>query len=96
MDKELFDKLIESVEQMNAIERGEMQPANVHRHHLPDVRSLREASGMKQGEFADIVGVSPSLVQSWEQHRRVPAGSSLKILLMLERNPALINELRTI
>lgn len=96
MDKELFNKLVESVQQMNSIERGEMQPAKVHRHHLPDVRSLREASGMKQGEFANVVGVSPSLVQSWELNRRVPAGPSLKILLMLERNPALINELRAI
>ncbi|MFT4274687.1 MAG: NadS family protein [Pantoea sp.] len=96
MEKELFEGLVESIKQMNAIEKGEMEPARVHRHHLPNVKSLREASGMKQDEFADVVGVSISLVQSWEQERRIPSGSSLKILLMLERNPALINELRAI
>lgn len=96
MEKELFEGLVESIKQMNAIEKGEMEPARVHRHHLPNVKSLREASGMKQDEFADVVGVSISLVQSWEQERRIPSGSSLKILLMLERNPALINELRAL
>ncbi|EOK1143063.1 TPA: NadS family protein [Klebsiella pneumoniae] len=96
MEKELFDQLVESMEQMVAIEKGHMAPAAVHRHHLPDVKTLRAASELTQGEFADAVGVSPSLVQSWEQNRRVPSGSSLKLLLMIERNPALLNELRTI
>lgn len=81
---------------MVAIEKGEIQPASVHRHHLPNVKSLREASGMKQEEFALAVGVSPSLVQSWEQNRRVPSGSALKILLMIERDPAIINDLLVI
>ncbi|MEG3131086.1 NadS family protein [Pantoea cypripedii] len=96
MEKELFEGLVESIKQMNAIEKGQMEPARVHRHHVPNVKSLREASGMKQDEFAEVVGVSASLVQSWEQDRRIPSGSSLKILLMLERNPAIINELRAI
>lgn len=96
MDKELFNDLVESMEQMVAIEKGEIQPARVHRHHLPNVKSLREASGMKQEEFALAVGVSSSLVQSWEQNRRVPSGSSLKILLMIERDPAIINDLLVI
>ncbi|WP_313686475.1 NadS family protein [Pantoea sp.] len=96
MEKELFEGLVESIRQMNAIEKGEMEPARVHRHHVPNVKSLREASGLRQDEFAEVVGVSASLVQSWEQDRRIPSGSSLKILLMLERNPAIINELRAV
>ncbi|MCV9877921.1 NadS family protein [Brenneria izbisi] len=93
MEKELFDQLVESMEQMVAIEKGKIAPAAVHRHHLPDVKTIRAISGLTQGEFSDAVGVSPSLVQSWEQNRRVPSGSSLKLLLMLERNPALLKEL---
>lgn len=94
MKKELFNDLVESMEQMIAIEKGEMKPAAVHRHRLPDVKLLRRASGMKQSEFAEAIGVSASLVQSWEQHRRVPSGSSLKLLLMIEKNPKIISELR--
>lgn len=93
MDKQLFNDLVQSMEEMVAIEKGEMQPARVHRYPLPDVKALRENAGLKQEEFAQAVGVSPSLVQSWEQKRRIPSGSSLKILLMLEHNPALINVL---
>jgi putative transcriptional regulator len=81
------------MEEMVAIENGAMQPAAVHRHPLPDVKALRETTGLKQEEFAKAVGVSPSLVQSWEQKRRIPSGSALKILLMLEHNPAMINVL---
>ena len=95
MDKELFDSLVKSMEEMVAIENGEQQPSpeRVHRHKLPNVRQVRETTGMKQHEFAQAIGVSPSLVQSWEQARRFPSGAALKILLMLERNPTLINVL---
>ena len=96
MDKQLFNELVQSMEEMVAIEKGEMQPAHVHRHPLPDVKALREATGLKQDEFARAVGVSPSLVQSWEQKRRFPSGSALKILLMLDHNPAIINDLLAI
>ncbi|MCT4705753.1 helix-turn-helix domain-containing protein [Enterobacteriaceae bacterium H11S18] len=96
MDKQLFNELVQSMEEMVAIEKGEMQPARVHRHPLPDVKALREATGLKQDEFARAVGVSPSLVQSWEQKRRFPSGSALKILLMLDHNPAIINDLLAI
>lgn len=95
MDKEIFDDLVKSMEEMVAIHNGEVQPPpeRIHRHPMPAVKEIRETAGLKQEEFAQAVGVSPSLVQSWEQKRRIPSGSSLKILLMLERNPALINVL---
>lgn len=95
MDKELFGDLVKSIEEMVAIQNGEVQPPpeRVHRHPIPAVKEIREAAGLKQEEFAQAIGVSPSLVQSWEQKRRIPSGSSLKILLMLEHNPAMINVL---
>ncbi|MBD2780844.1 helix-turn-helix domain-containing protein [Xenorhabdus sp. 42] len=98
MDKKLFNDLVESMEQMVSIEKGELSvpSENIHYHRLPDVKNLRESFGLKQSEFADVVGVSPSLIQSWEQHRRIPSGSSLKLLKMLERNPTLINELNSL
>ncbi|PHM39158.1 transcriptional regulator [Xenorhabdus mauleonii] len=98
MDKKLFNDLVESMEQMVSIEKGELSvpSENIYYHRLPDVKNLRESFGLKQSEFANVVGVSPSLIQSWEQHRRIPSGSSLKLLKMLERNPTLINELNSL
>ena len=51
---------------------------------------------MKQAEFADAIGLSVDLVRSWEQQRRVPSGIALKLLFLLEKQPEIINTLRTI
>ncbi len=98
MKKELFDDLVSSMSEMVAIEKGKMAPKSehVHRHAIPDVKLLRKSSGMKQAEFAKAVGASVGLVQSWEQERRIPSGSALKLLLLIERNPALLDELLVI
>lgn len=58
-----------------------------------DVRAIRASTGMKQSEFANLLGVSASLVQSWEQERREPAGAALKLLVALERDPAAVIKL---
>ncbi|HDC4802740.1 TPA: helix-turn-helix domain-containing protein [Escherichia coli] len=98
MEKKLFDALINSMEEMVAIENGQIQPAeeNIHRHTLPDVKAIRKHAGMKQAEFAEMVGASVDLIRSWEQKRRIPSGIALKMLCLIEREPALINTLRSI
>ena len=98
MGKKLFDDLVSSLEEMVAIEKGELDPAseNIHRFELPDVKAIRKHSGMKQQEFAEAIGSSVDLVRSWEQQRRFPSGMALKLLYLLEKKPSLINELRAI
>lgn len=98
MEKKLFDALINSMEEMVAIENGQIQPAeeNIHRHTLPDVKAIRKHAGMKQAEFAEVVGASVDLIRSWEQKRRIPSGIALKMLCLIEREPVLINTLRSI
>jgi len=98
MDKALFADLVTSLEEMVAIEKGQIVPApeNIHRHSLPDVKAIRKNAGMKQAEFADAIGLSVDLVRSWEQQRRVPSGIALKLLFLLEKQPEIINTLRTI
>lgn len=58
-----------------------------------DVKSIRTAAGMKQNEFAKLLGVSVSLVQSWEQGRREPSGTARRILQIMESNPDAVIEL---
>ena len=97
MDDKLFNDLLAGINEMAAIEKGETQPApeRVHVHPLPDVKSLRQRVGMKQQEFADAMGASVDLVRSWEQKRRIPSGVALKMLRLLELDPALIHTLKT-
>ncbi|WP_049293015.1 NadS family protein [Franconibacter helveticus] len=97
MDDKLFNELLTGINEMVAIEKGETQPApeQVHRHPVPDVKILRQRFGMKQQEFAEAMGASVDLVRSWEQKRRIPSGVALKMLRLLELNPALIHALKT-
>ncbi|WP_413499890.1 NadS family protein [Buttiauxella gaviniae] len=94
MRKELFNDLIASAKEAVEIHKGLKQPARVTKFALPDVKEIRKNTGLKQDDFAFLVGVSPSLVQSWEQKKRTPSGSSLKLLRMIQINPSLIEVLK--
>ncbi|MDR9892534.1 NadS family protein [Pseudenterobacter timonensis] len=98
MKDELFADLLASAEEMVKIEKGEHIPVQEHVHTFSeiDVKAIREATGLKQQEFAVAVGVSHDLVKSWESKRRQPTGASRKILLLLQLNPFIIHQLRTI
>lgn len=98
MKKDLFDDLVSSMNEMVAIEKGQFQPKaeHIHHHAVPNVKSIRQTAGLKQAEFAQVVGVSVALVQSWEQERRLPSGSALKLLILIERHPNMIDEIRAI
>ncbi|CAM3899126.1 NadS family protein [Xenorhabdus thuongxuanensis] len=94
MRKELFDDLLASAKEAVAIHKGQLEPTKITKLAIPDVKAIRIHTGLKQDEFARLMGVSPSLVQAWEQHRRTPAGSSLKLLRMIELKPDLVETLR--
>lgn len=98
MDKKLFEDLVGSMEEMVEIENGQLVPApeNVHRHAIPNVKLIRKHTGLKQAEFAEAMGLSIDLVRSWEQQRRIPSGIALKMLYLIEQQPAIINTLRAI
>ncbi|EKN4689575.1 helix-turn-helix domain-containing protein [Yersinia ruckeri] len=98
MEKKLFEQLITSMNEMVAIENGEMKslPEHVHRHAIPNVKSLRNNAGMSQAEFAELIGASTATVQSWELERRVPSGIALRMLFLIEQNPNVVDTLRTI
>ena len=98
MEKKYFETLLSSVEEMVAIENGEREPApeNVHRFELPDVKAIRKNTGLKQTDFANAIGASVDLVRSWETHRRNPSGIALKMLLLVERQPGLINTVKNL
>ncbi|MGQ7196425.1 helix-turn-helix domain-containing protein, partial [Escherichia sp. HC-TM1] len=59
-------------------------------------KAIREATGLRQQDFAVAVGVSYDLVKSWETKRRQPTGAPRKLLLLLQANPFIINQLKTI
>ncbi|MGR6980194.1 helix-turn-helix domain-containing protein [Testudinibacter sp. P27/CKL/0425] len=83
-------------EKIIAAHRKSPDPKSVFVHKIPDVKKIRSATQLKQSEFADAIGVSLALVQSWETLRRIPNDSARKLLLILEQRPDLISALRLI
>ncbi|WP_338883304.1 MULTISPECIES: NadS family protein [Xenorhabdus] len=98
MENNLFNNLLSSVEEMVAIENGEYhpKPEHTHRYAIPNVKSIRKHFGMKQSEFAEMIGASVSLVRSWEQKRRIPSGTALKMLFLIEKNPNIVDTLKSL
>ncbi|MDB5356293.1 MAG: higA-2 [Phycisphaerales bacterium] len=52
-----------------------------------DVRALRDRVGVSQRVFAHIVGVSPELIESWEQGVREPAPLARRLLETIDADP---------
>lgn len=96
MRDELFEELLASAQEAVDIQHGKKKPARTTSFGVPDVRALRKQANLKQVEFARVIGVSPALIQAWEQNRRTPMGGNLKLLKMIEKNPGMINELMAV
>ncbi|MDD2165118.1 hypothetical protein QAY95_00035 [Glaesserella parasuis] len=51
MEKELFERLIKGMEEMVAIEKGEIEvpPHRIHRHKIPNPKVSRTKISLKKG-----------------------------------------------
>lgn len=52
-----------------------------------DVKRIRSKLGVSQAVFAEMVGVSTVLVQSWEQGQRSPSAMARRLLRWIEADP---------
>ena len=60
--------------------------------NVPDVTRIREATGLSQARFAELLGVSIRTLQDWEQGRRAPSGAARTLLMVAARNPQALLE----
>ena len=82
-----FDELMESVQQMDEIVRGERQPSReFHVDGLP-VKEIRKATGLSQAKFAKAIDVHVTTLQNWEQGRREPTGPAKALLRAIKKDP---------
>lgn len=87
MDKELFDDLVQSLKEAKAIARGKAPASRRISFAAPDVRAVREQTGLSQSEFASLMRVSVKTLQNWEQHRRNPTGPAAALLKIVLSAP---------
>ena len=83
-----FDELLDSVRDMGRHMRGEVVAGvRVQEFPEPDVKAIRERTGLSQSRFAYLIGVKPKTLQNWEQRRVRPAGPARALLKIVEANP---------
>ena len=92
MQDELFESLMKSVQQADAILEGQQHPSRVTEITVPDVKAIRETTGLTQKLFANLIGVSLRTLQNWEQKRRTPEGPARALLLVVKENPTVVLE----
>ena len=93
MKKELFNELLQSVEEAAAIERGAARPARTFEIKTAnDVVRVRNKLGLPQIKFARLLGISEDTLQNWEQGRRKPAGPAKVLLKIAAKHPKIVLE----
>ena len=87
MNKEMFDELLGSVKEMDEIVKGNTEPSRSFNYPEPEVRSIREKTGLSQTRFAMLIGVSKRTLENWEQGRRHPTGPARALLKIVDVDP---------
>lgn len=87
MEQVLFDDLVQSLKEAKAIARGQAPASRRFTVTPPDVKVVREQTGLSQSEFARLMRVSVRTLQNWEQHRRSPTGPAAALLKIVLTAP---------
>lgn len=87
MENKDFDALLNSVQQADAIIKGESEPSRVTEAAAYRVRNIRRSLDLTQSEFARLVRVSRGTIRNWEQGRRQPEGPAVALLQALTNDP---------
>jgi putative transcriptional regulator len=87
MNDEMFNELLESVQEMDEIVKGRKQASRSFEYPDPEVKAIRNRLGVSQEKFAMILGVSKRTVENWEQGRRHPTGAARSLLRIVEADP---------
>jgi putative transcriptional regulator len=92
MKKELFDELVESIEEAGKIRKGLAKPSRAFQFGPVDVKRMRKRLNVSQSQFSLMIGVSKSTLQNWEQGRREPEGPAKALLRVVEKRPEAVLE----
>jgi putative transcriptional regulator len=92
---EVYESLMEGLNEALAFARGEKTGAIVHRIEVPtvDVAAIRASTGLSQAAFARSIGVAKGTLLGWEHGRRRPTGPAQVLLAMIAKKPSLVSEL---
>lgn len=87
MDNKLFDRLLESMTQMNEIIQGERAPSREFNIDSSQVKEIRKMTGLSQTQFCRLIDVQVGTLRNWEQGRREPTGPAKALLKAIKNDP---------
>lgn len=87
MDKELFERLVESMTQMNEVISGERVPSREFVVDAIHVKEIRKKTGLTQAKFCYLIDVNLGTLRNWEQGRREPTGPAKALLRAINNDP---------
>jgi len=87
MKDAMFNELLISVKEMDKIVKGKKTASRRFEIKEPEVKVIREQTGLSQTQFARLIGVSKRTLENWEQGRRHPTGPARALLKIVESNP---------
>lgn len=82
-----FDELLESVQQMDEIVKGERAPSSKLCIDAIQVKEIRKTTGLTQAQFAQHIGIELATLRNWEQGRREPTGPAKALLTAIKNDP---------
>lgn len=87
MNDDMFNELLESVQQADSLIKGQSKAGRVTVFAEPEVKVIRAKTGLSQSRFANLLGVSKRTLENWEQGRRHPTGPARALLKIVEADP---------
>ncbi len=90
MDKKLFKRLVESMQQMDEIVRGARVPSREFFVDAAKVKEIRAMTGLSQPKFAQLLDVDVGTLRNWEQGRREPTGPAKALLRAIKTDPTAV------
>jgi putative transcriptional regulator len=87
MDKKLFNRLVESMGQMDELVRGIRSPSREFYVDAAKVKDIRAITGLSQPRFAQLLQVDVGTLRNWEQGRREPTGPAKALLRAISTDP---------
>jgi len=87
MDNKLFERLTESMTQMNEITDGERVPSREFVVDALHIKEIRKKTGLTQTKFCHLIDVNLGTLRNWEQGRREPTGPAKALLRAISNDP---------
>ena len=93
MEKELFNELLESVQQVKEIMAGQKEPSRKFFIEEPNPKDIRAKLSLTQEKFEFLMNISVNTLRNWEKGIRHPEGPAKVLLNVVNNHPGVLREM---